>query len=93
MTRRLLTFRQRQVITLAANGYTNSRIARQLGITPRTVNSSLRLAYRNLGADNRTHAVSLAIRYEEINQDDIRLPDIRPAGTRKMVDQPRKAAA
>ena len=77
MTRRraLLTARQAQVLTYAANGHTNARIGSALYITKDTVNSILCLAYRNLGAEDRAHAVALALRYREIELADIHLPD------------------
>jgi DNA-binding CsgD family transcriptional regulator len=92
VTRRpLLTYRQRQIMVLVANGYTNTRIARQLGIAADTVRGSVRLAYRNLGATSRTHAAVLALHYGEINLTDIQLPAVAPTGTLLMIDQPRKS--
>lgn len=90
--RRLLTARQRQVTVLAANGYTDARIARELHVSPETVNSILRLVYRNLGADGRTNAVALALRYEEISLTDVRVPAVAPTGTLLVVDGPRRAS-
>lgn len=58
---RPLTRRQREVLLLAANGYTNSQIGHRLGIHPNTVNTILGLAYQNLGARDRAHAVAMAI--------------------------------
>lgn len=58
---RPLTRRQREVLLLAASGYTNAQIGRALGIHHNTVNTILSAAYRTLGARDRAHAVALAI--------------------------------
>lgn len=58
---RPLTRRQQQILLLAAEGHTNAVIASRLHISTATVNTSLRLAYRSLGARDRAHAVALAI--------------------------------
>lgn len=81
--RPLLTYRQRQVMVLVANGYTDVRIGRELSIAPETVSGVLHLAFRNLGANGRPHAVGLALRYGEISPADIRLPVVAPVGTLK----------
>lgn len=60
-TPRTLTRRQREVLLLAATGYTNAQIGTRLGIHHNTVNTILGLAYQNLGARDRAHAVALAI--------------------------------
>jgi DNA-binding NarL/FixJ family response regulator len=49
------------VLLLAAGGSTNGQIAARLTVSTATVNTSLRLAYRTLGAHDRAHAVALAI--------------------------------
>ena len=64
MTR--LTLRQRQVLTLAAYGNTNTQIGRQLGIHPQTVNRHLVETYDALGARDRANAVALAIHHGDI---------------------------
>jgi hypothetical protein len=79
-------------MTLVANGYTNVRIGRELGIAPETVNSILRLVYRNLGASGRAHAAALALRYGEISLADVQVPAVAPAGTLLMVDDPRRTS-
>jgi DNA-binding CsgD family transcriptional regulator len=55
-----LTDRERQVLELVGAGLTNSRIATQLGITPRTVTALVASASAKLGAANRSHAAALA---------------------------------
>lgn len=68
---KLLTPRQREALTLAANGYTNHEIATKMYITHNTAIQMLQLAYRALGAENRPHGVALALKLEEIALSDI----------------------
>lgn len=56
-----ITRRQLELLRLAANGNSNATIARWLGITPTTVNHSLRSTYLKLGARDRTNAVAIAL--------------------------------
>jgi len=70
-----LSRRQRQVIVLAANGYTNAGIARHLGIHRNTVDRHFAEAYANLGARDRANAVALAYRRGDIGPDDIATPN------------------
>lgn len=51
-----LTARELEILRLAAQGYTNSRIARQLWVTEQTVKFHLSNTYRKLGVANRTEA-------------------------------------
>lgn len=76
--RRPLTARQREVLTLVANGNTNARIGEQLWITTETVNTILRAAYRTLHAHDRAHAVALALRLGELTTNDIQPTDEEP---------------
>lgn len=57
----VLTIRQRQVLSLAAHGYTNDQIGRQLGVAGATINRHLVEVYATLGARDRANAVALAI--------------------------------
>ncbi len=59
---RSLTRRERQILTLLAEGLTNERVAAQLEISPETVQSHVRNAMTKLDADTRTQAVATAIR-------------------------------
>lgn len=60
-TTALLPSRQRQALALAACGYTNKEIAREMAITRYTASFYLQQAREQLGATNTTHAVVVAI--------------------------------
>lgn len=62
----VLTERQKHVLQLTAEGGNRRAVARKLGITERTVQMHLATIRRKLHAKNKTHAVSLAIRYKLI---------------------------
>lgn len=51
-----LTTRETEILSLAAQGYTNGRIARELWVTEQTVKFHLSNTYRKLGVTNRTEA-------------------------------------
>ncbi len=53
----LLTARELAVLDLMANGLIATAIARQLGISPRTVSKHIESIYRKLGTHDRTSAV------------------------------------
>jgi DNA-binding NarL/FixJ family response regulator len=57
-----LTQREREVLTLLAEGMTNERAAATLGISPETVQTHVRKAMAKLDADTRTQAVATALR-------------------------------
>lgn len=69
-----ITKRQREALTHAAAGHPNDAIGRRMGITTNTVNSLLQLAYRKLGAGDRTVAVVIALKRGLIHLEDIDLP-------------------
>jgi DNA-binding NarL/FixJ family response regulator len=50
------------VLRLAADGYTNVRIAHELDISVSAVKARLESGYAKLGAGDRTHAVAIALR-------------------------------
>ena len=52
--------RQNELLCLLAAGRTNSRIARQLGISEGTVRTHLENIYQKLGVSSRTAAVTRA---------------------------------
>jgi DNA-binding NarL/FixJ family response regulator len=51
-----LTEREREVLTLVADGLPNKQIARQLGISEKTVKAHLTSAFRTIGVDDRVQA-------------------------------------
>jgi DNA-binding NarL/FixJ family response regulator len=51
-----LTHRELEILRLASQGHTNSRIARELWVTEQTVKFHLSNTYRKLGVANRTEA-------------------------------------
>ncbi|HMJ36861.1 MAG TPA: response regulator transcription factor [Baekduia sp.] len=51
-----LTVRELQILQLAAQGFTNNRIAQELWVTEQTVKFHLSNTYRKLGVANRTEA-------------------------------------
>jgi DNA-binding CsgD family transcriptional regulator len=53
----LLTWRERRVLALLAEGYTNGEIGAMLRIAPSTVAHDVRQLRTKLGARNRAHAV------------------------------------
>jgi DNA-binding CsgD family transcriptional regulator len=58
----MVTSRQQQVLTLVADGYTNTEIAESLGVAVETVKTHLKKVRAELGARNRAHAVALWLR-------------------------------
>ncbi|MFK8851314.1 helix-turn-helix transcriptional regulator [Streptomyces sp. Ac-502] len=76
-----MTRRELEMLRLAANGNTNVTIARWLDITPTTVNHGLRRAYAKLGAQDRTHAVAVALVRGLLKPHEIAGVQMLPAGT------------
>jgi DNA-binding NarL/FixJ family response regulator len=61
-SRRDLTPRERHVLEALAEGQSNKEIAQRLSLSEETVKSHLRSLYEKLGAADRAHAVSIALR-------------------------------
>jgi DNA-binding NarL/FixJ family response regulator len=57
-----LTERELRILKLVSDGYSNKAIARQLGLAEDTVKAHLKRVFSKLGVDDRTHAVTTAIR-------------------------------
>ena len=57
-----LTMREREVLRLAANGYTSKEIAQQIDIAHRTVERHIENARLKLGARNRAHLIGKALK-------------------------------
>lgn len=55
--RALLTKRQQQILALVARGYAGKQVARQLGISPKTVEQHKTRIFAKLGVQNQTAAV------------------------------------
>jgi DNA-binding NarL/FixJ family response regulator len=72
--RSYVTARQRQILTLAANGNTNRGIGRALGIGEEAVKSQMQKVLRKLRADDRTQAVAVALRLGLISLEDVAVP-------------------
>ena len=61
--RSTLTRREKQVISLSADGLTSTEIAEQLGMSARTVNQHVDNVAAKLGTKNRAHTVAEVIRH------------------------------
>ena len=57
-----LTTRELEVLELIRDGYRNKQVAQQLGIAETTVNFHIKNIVSKLGANDRTHAVTIALR-------------------------------
>ena len=62
-----LTRREREVLTLLAEGLPQREIARRLVITPKTVGSHIEHILEKLGAHSRTEAVAIAYRADLVS--------------------------
>lgn len=69
-----LTARQRRILVLAANGYTNESIAAREGIAAQSVGRNLHKIGERLGARGRAHIVAIAIVTGLIRPADIHCP-------------------
>jgi DNA-binding NarL/FixJ family response regulator len=58
-----LTDRERDVLRLVAAGKPNKLIARELGISEKTVKAHLTSIFRSIGVDDRTQAALWASRH------------------------------
>jgi DNA-binding NarL/FixJ family response regulator len=57
-----LTHREMQILSCIANGGTNKQVAHMLGISEQTIKNHVSAILRKLNANDRAHAVALAIR-------------------------------
>jgi DNA-binding NarL/FixJ family response regulator len=62
LTDQALTVREIEVLKFVALGQSNKRIARSLGISEDTIKSHMKSVLIKLGANDRTHAVTLALK-------------------------------
>lgn len=58
----LLSDRQTEILQMIADGLTTKQVARELGITQKTVHNHLNAIYRRLDTQSLTHAVLSAVR-------------------------------
>jgi DNA-binding NarL/FixJ family response regulator len=58
----LLSERQREILQMIADGMSTKQVARELGITQKTVHNHLNAIYRRLDTQSLTHAVLSAVR-------------------------------
>ena len=61
-----LSERERQVLEIAATGAGNKKIAKELSLSPRTVEAHMRSIFDRLGVTSRTEAVTQAVRRQWI---------------------------
>lgn len=76
----LVTARRLELLTLAANGYTNAEIGKELWLSEDTVKSQMSLAFKQLGARDRAHAVAVCLVRGLIHPHEIQL---LPPGTKQ----------
>lgn len=62
-----LTHREIQALSCIANGGTNKQVARALGISEQTIKNHVSAILRKLNANDRAHAVALAIRNQWVS--------------------------
>lgn len=85
-----LTAKRLTILRLAANGHTNQQIARRTGVALETVKTQMCITLRQLGAEDRTHAVMIAVVHGWIQLSEIRIPAPSPS---RPVGRPRKDVA
>jgi DNA-binding NarL/FixJ family response regulator len=61
-TEELLSDRQTEILQMIADGLSTKQVARELGITQKTVHNHLNAIYRRLDTQSLTHAVLSAVR-------------------------------
>ncbi|MFN8049983.1 MAG: LuxR C-terminal-related transcriptional regulator [Acidimicrobiales bacterium] len=65
----ILSERQVEILQMVANGLGTKQVARELGITQKTVHNHLNAIYRKLDTQSLTHAVLSAVRLGIIHLD------------------------
>lgn len=79
---RALTPRQLEILALAGNGKRQTEIARDLFLSPRTVEHTLEAARGRLSAKTTPQAVARAVVTEQLilgSDGDLRVPELAPA--------------
>jgi DNA-binding NarL/FixJ family response regulator len=62
-----LTQREVQILSCIANGNTNKQVAHRLGISEQTIKNHVSAILRKLNANDRAHAVAMAIRNQWVS--------------------------
>ena len=65
-----LTHREIQILSCIANGSTNKHVAHRLGISEQTIKNHVSAILRKLNANDRAHAVALAIHNQWVTVDE-----------------------
>ncbi len=65
-----LTNREIQILSYIANGNTNKQVAYVLGISEQTIKNHVSAILRKLNANDRAHAVAMAIRNQWVSIDE-----------------------
>lgn len=81
--RTYLTARERETLALAANGKTNLAIARAQGVSEETVKSRMQILRRKLRAQDRAHAVAVALALGVLSLDAVVVPTDANRGYRE----------
>lgn len=82
----VLTGRERAVLVLLERGLTAEAIARELGISPRTVHKHLEHLYRKLGVSDRLRAVMVAREERLLAEHDTAHPPIETGREKPALD-------
>ena len=72
-----LTQREIQILSYLANGNTNKQVAHRLGISEQTIKNHVSAILRKLNANDRAHAVAMAIRNQwvSVHENELSLKD------------------
>ena len=76
-----LSCREIEVLNLMAQGISNKEIGSGLGIGENTIKNHITSILYKLGADNRTHAVLLALRYNLVKPQIVKSRDVSATGS------------
>lgn len=88
--RPLLSKRRVEMLVHVANGRGNKEIAVAMGCSLATIKTQMRLTCRRLGAQDRAHAVAIALRMRIVHFSDIAVPAPDPPRFRSV--RPTEAA-
>ena len=69
-----LTWREREIVELVAEGFSNKAIAARLGVSARTVEGHLNHVFTKLGVESRTELVRFVLTHGWISSDTIERP-------------------